>query len=62
MTNIEFYNLPAAVAAAMAADMDAAAAEFWAYPDQEWQLRFEAQWLRERGYVHEAEKAIASMV
>ena len=55
--NAAFYNLPVDVVAAMAADMDAAAKEFWAYPGEAWQYAFEEEWLYERGYVEAAAKA-----
>lgn len=37
------------VIAAMLAAQDAAAREFWAYPDAEWQMAFQAQWLVSHG-------------
>lgn len=49
MTNAQYYGITTELAAEMAAAMDAAASEFWAYPDEEWQLAFEAEWLNERG-------------
>lgn len=55
--NAAFYNLPVEVVASMDADMDAAAAAFWAYPGEAWQYGFEEGWLRERGYTEAAEKA-----
>lgn len=58
-TNAKFYNLPMEVIASMEADKDAAAAAFWAYPDEAWQLAFEESWLRERGHIAAAEKAAA---
>lgn len=60
-TNIEFYNLSADVINAMEADKNAAAAEFWAYPGQEWQLGFELDWLHQNGYEVAALKAAASL-
>jgi len=31
--------------AAMMAEQDAAAKTYWAYPDQDWQISFQASWL-----------------
>ena len=59
--NTNFYNLPIEVIAAMEADKNAAAAEFWAYPGQEWQLEFELDWLHQNGYEVAALKAAASL-
>ena len=42
MKAITSENFPAAFAA-----MDAAAAEFWAYPDAEWQAEFLRHWAQE---------------
>ena len=42
MKAITSENFPAAFAA-----MDAAAAEFWAYPDAEWQENFLRHWAQE---------------
>ena len=36
--------------AALKAAQDAAAAVFWAYPDKDWQARFQAKWLRNQGF------------
>ena len=55
--NAAFYKLPVEVVAAMDADMDAAAAAFWAYPGEAWQYAFEEEWLRERGHAEAAAKA-----
>ena len=55
--NAAFYDLPVEVVANMDADMDAAAAAFWAYPDEAWQYAFEEEWLRERGHAKAAAKA-----
>lgn len=55
--NAAFYKLPVEVVAAMAADMDATAAAFWAYPGEAWQYSFEEEWLLERGHVEAAAKA-----
>jgi hypothetical protein len=38
-------TITSAQLAAMKAAMDAAAAQFWAYPDQTWQANFQADWL-----------------
>lgn len=56
-TNAAFYNVSVEVIASMDADMDAAAAAFWACPGEAWQYAFEEGWLRERGYTEAAEKA-----
>ncbi len=56
-TNAAFYNLTEAVIAEMEAAKDAAAASFWAYPNQAWQLAFEENWLRDRGHHAAADKA-----
>lgn len=62
MTSIEkYYGIDAATAAAMGAAMDAAAKEFWAYPETLWQLGFEMGWLQEHGYVDAARKAAESI-
>lgn len=57
MSNASYYNIPETAAAEMSADMDSAAAEFWAYPGQEWQIEFERQWLSSHGYTEAAERA-----
>ncbi len=55
MSNATYYNIPAAAAAQMASDMDAAAKGFWAYPGSEWQSAFEAEWLEANGYTTQAD-------
>jgi hypothetical protein len=52
--NAEFYGITVQAGAAMGAAMDEAAREFWAYPDERWQLAFEAKWLHDHGYEAEA--------
>lgn len=42
--NLTSENFPMAFAA-----MDVAAAEFWAYPDEEWQLGFLGDWAEAHG-------------
>lgn len=46
----EYYGIPVVAAEQMSADMDAAASEFWKYPDEEWQLNFEEKWLEDHGF------------
>lgn len=50
------FNVPAEtktvgleVIEAMLEAQDAAAREFWAYPDSEWQMAFQSQWLISHG-------------
>lgn len=50
MSNASYYNIPEIVAEKMAAEMDASAKTFWAYPDANWQAVFEADWLESHGY------------
>ena len=35
--------------AAMMAAQDTAAAKFWAYPGQDWQMAFQASWMSDHG-------------
>ena len=43
------HGITAEEAAQLVADMDAAAAAFWAYPDASWQDVFASHWLANRG-------------
>jgi hypothetical protein len=52
-----FYHLPVEVVDFMESEKDAAAADFYAYPGEEWQFNFEESWLRERGHKVAADKA-----
>lgn len=57
MSNASFYNIPEAAGVEMARAMDKAAKYFYSYPDEEWQLGFEADWLFLQGFLEASAKA-----
>ncbi len=55
--NAKFYGISVETAQTMGADMDKAAAGFWAYPGRAWQYAFEESWLTAHGFEEAARKA-----